>query len=79
MDFVDLTDYTYTFGPDDSFVCTNITVLNDRIIEMNETFSISLTVNSTVPYTVVGPTFVMFDIVDDDGKYPTVLYCSRRI
>ena len=35
---------------------------------MSETFGISLVVNASVPYTIVGPSSAMFIIEDDNGK-----------
>ena len=51
-----------------SFVCHNITVFDDMIVEDSETFTI--TVEASNPNDVIiGLSRAMITIVDDDGKY----------
>ena len=51
-----------------NFMCHNISVTDDIIVESNETFTI--TVETSNPNDViVGPSTVLVTIVDDDGKY----------
>ena len=51
-----------------SFVCHNISVSDDMIVEDSETFTI--TVETSNPNDVImGPTTAIVTILDDDGKY----------
>ena len=51
-----------------NFMCHNVSVTDDIIVESNETFTI--TVETSNPNDViVGPSTVLVNIVDDDGKY----------
>ena len=51
-----------------NFMCHNVSVTDDIIVESNETFTI--TVETSNPNDViVGPSTVLVTIVDDDGKY----------
>ena len=51
-----------------NFMCHNVSVTDDIIVESNETFTI--TVETSNPNDViVGPSTILVTIVDDDGKY----------
>ena len=56
-----------------SFVCHNISVSDDMIVEDSETFTI--TVETSNPNDVImGPTTAIVTILDDDGKYNQLKY-----
>ena len=51
-----------------NFVCHNVSVPDDMIVEGSEAFTI--TVETSNPNDVImGPSTVLVTIVDDDGKY----------
>ena len=51
-----------------SFVCHNIIVPDDIIVEDSETFTITVE-TSNQNNVIMGPTAVIVTILDDDGKY----------
>ena len=48
-----------------NFVCHNISVPDDMIVEGSEAFTITVETNDVI----MGPSTVLVTIVDDDGKY----------
>ena len=55
-----------TFPAGTTTASLSISVTNDNIVEMNETFS--LTINSSSDVTVVDPYNALVAIVDDDSE-----------
>ena len=51
-----------------NFMCHNISVTDDIIVESNETFTITVETSNPNDVIVV-PSTVLVTIVDDDGKY----------
>ena len=51
-----------------SFVCHNIIVPDDIIVEDSETFTITVE-TSNQNNVIMGPTAAIVTILDDDGKY----------
>ena len=51
-----------------SFVCHNISVPDDIIVEDSETFTITVE-TSNQNDVIMGPTTAIVTILDDDGKY----------
>ncbi len=71
---------TLNFGSEDSMMCINVTVIDDDKVEGNETFTISLSVNTTdVSYTFVGPMQATVIIVDNDGTFTMVTNPSKHL
>ena len=60
------TETDLTFTPDNSRICVNIPITNDRIVEGNENFTVTVTSNDTTVQT--GPNSnSTVTIVDNDG------------
>ena len=56
-----------------SFVCHNISITDDMIVEGSETFTI--TVETSNPNDMImGPSTAIATIIDDDGKYDQPIY-----
>ena len=55
------------FPADTTTASLSISIDNDNIVEMNETFS--LTINSSSDVTVVDPDDAVVTIVDDDSEW----------
>ena len=55
------------FPADTTTASLSISIDNDNIVEMNETFS--LTINSSSDVTVVDPDEAVVTIVDDDSEW----------
>ena len=59
--------YTAMFPADTTTASLSISITNDNIVEMNETFS--LTINPSSDVTVVDPDDAVVTIVDDDSEW----------
>ena len=58
-----------------SFVCHNISITDDMIVEGSETFTI--TVETSNPNDMImGPSTAIATIIDDDGKYDQPIYIN---
>ena len=65
----------FTFTSSQSVDCTQITIVNDNIVETDEFFSVSL--DSTNPQVVIGLSTASVFIADDDGKMNKWDMCSN--
>ena len=65
----------FTFTSSQSVDCTQITIVNDNIVEADEFFSVSL--DSTNPQVVIGLSTASVFIADDDGKMNKWDICSN--
>ncbi len=57
-------DNNYYISPGNTSICINVQAVPDDIVEINETFSISLTFNNPLDSVMESQSVV---IVDDDG------------
>ena len=54
---------------------TSISIVNDTVQEYNETFDLTLQLQSTcLPITLIGETFLNFTIIDDEGYFTFQYY-----
>ena len=65
----------FTFTSSQSVDCTQITIVNDNVVEATEFFSVSL--DSTNPQVVIGISTASVFIADDDGKMNEWDMCSN--
>ena len=57
-----------TFTADDSMMCVNLTILDDTIVEGNQSFSVSLQSEANQPVIFTPHQEAIVVILDDDGK-----------
>ena len=55
--------------------CVNISIIDDRALEDNETFTVVLTTSD--PDVILGTSRTTVTITDNDGKKQTYTYCDQ--
>ena len=73
-DFMIPQDNTYYFTFNYNRTCINVQAVPDNIVEMNETFSISLSFDNPLD-SVEGVQEVTITIIDDDGNDSLLKFC----
>lgn len=69
IDYVGLVNKTIKFKPNESMAKEiSITIINEKLVENNETFSVMLTSESSPMLVVKDPNITVVTIDNDDGK-----------
>lgn len=67
QDYRPLRNFPVIFGPGQTAKTINIRILNDRVFEKSEVFSIIMTTRDS-GVTKIAPNVARVTIIDDDGK-----------
>ena len=57
----------FTFEPDEQFKSLTLSVIDDNLLESDESFALSLFQNTSIPDVNVAPSIADFTLLDNEG------------
>ena len=57
----------FSFEPDEQFKSLTLSVIDDNLLEIEETFALSLFQNTSIPDVDVSPSIALFTLLDNEG------------